>query len=386
MPIIKLEDGRYKVDIRPKGREGARVRKVFRTKNEAMAYENTVMGQGATGEFQKKKKRDERRLSTLVTLWFDLHGQTLKRGEERRRALESMAERMGDPLACEFNTAHFSTYRAERLAGKFTRETIGSGRKKGEEAKPVGANTLNHELAYLRAVFNELHRLGEWEGGNPVDKVRALKFDETEMAYLEAEQIFPLLADLDNRSMAAGVVARICLATGARWSEAEGLTSRQVKGARIHFVRTKSSKSRTVPISEKLQMQIKAALPFGDCYKKFGESVEVVKLDLPAGQLTHVLRHTFASHYMMNGGDILTLQRVLGHASLAMTMKYAHFSPGHLAEVVRLNPLAAAQAAKQVARAMSKRLPVGADADQFSESAGGLEVDGEALSELAVAS
>lgn len=188
-------------------------------------------------------------------------------------------------------------------------------------------------------MFNELERLGEWIGDNPLGKVRALKFDETEMVYLTAEQIKPLLADLDRRSVAAGAVARVCLATGARWSEAEGLTARQVRDGRIHFVRTKSSKNRVVPIDGDLLKQVKKAMPFGDCYKRFGEAVEAVGLELPAGQLTHVLRHTFASHYMMNGGDILTLQRVLGHASLAMTMKYAHFSPGHMADVVRLNPL-----------------------------------------------
>ncbi|WP_422394739.1 phage integrase [Pseudomonas atacamensis] len=34
-------------------------------------------------------------------LWFDSHGRTLKRGEERKRALDSMAERMVNPLAEE---------------------------------------------------------------------------------------------------------------------------------------------------------------------------------------------------------------------------------------------------------------------------------------------
>ena len=140
-----------------------------------------------------------------------------------------MAERMGDPCAADFSTSHFTTYRADRLAGKYNREKIGSGRKKGEEAKPVSANTLNHELAYLRAVFNELERLGEWQGDNPLGKMRALKFDETEMAYLSAAQIPPLLASLDSSSKAAGLIARICLSTGARWSEAEGLKPNQVR-------------------------------------------------------------------------------------------------------------------------------------------------------------
>ncbi|WP_228261177.1 tyrosine-type recombinase/integrase, partial [Klebsiella pneumoniae] len=54
----------------------------------------------------------------------------------------------------------------------------------------------------------------------------------------------------------------------------------------------------------------------------------------------HVLRHTFASHFMMNGGNILVLQRVLGHTDIKMTMRYAHFAPDHLEDAVKLNPLA----------------------------------------------
>lgn len=57
-------------------------------------------------------------------------------------------------------------------------------------------------------------------------------------------------------------------------------------------------------------------------------------------QAAHVLRHTFASHFVMNGGNILTLQKILGHSSLVMTMRYAHLSPDHLSDAVRFNPLA----------------------------------------------
>ncbi len=72
----------------------------------------------------------------------------------------------------------------------------------------------------------------------------------------------------------------------------------------------------------------------------FRLGVEKAGIRLPEGQLTHVLRHTFASHFMMNGGNILVLQKILGHSSLTMTMRYAHLAPDHLQEAARLNPLA----------------------------------------------
>jgi site-specific recombinase XerD len=109
---------------------------------------------------------------------------------------------------------------------------------------------------------------------------------------------------------------------------------------------TKSGKTRAVPIEEKLHKELMQKAEVVDSerlfkysYSAFRDAIERSNITLPEGQLTHVLRHTFASHFMMNGGNILTLQRILGHSSLAMTMKYAHLAPDHLQEAVKLNPL-----------------------------------------------
>jgi integrase len=46
----------------------------------------------------------------------------------------------------------------------------------------------------------------------------------------------------------------------------------------------------------------------------------------------HDLPHVFASHFVMGGGDIFTLQRILGHSTPQLTSDtYAHLSPRHLA-------------------------------------------------------
>lgn len=51
----------------------------------------------------------------------------------------------------------------------------------------------------------------------------------------------------------------------------------------------------------------------------------------------HALRHSFASHFIMSGGNILSLQKILGHSDIKITLQYAHLAPDFLdAEMDRL--------------------------------------------------
>ena len=59
---------------------------------------------------------------------------------------------------------------------------------------------------------------------------------------------------------------------------------------------------------------------------------------LTRGATFHSLRHTFASEFMRQGGNIYTLQKLLGHSTVLQTERYAHFAAGYLAgETERLS-------------------------------------------------
>lgn len=73
-------------------------------------------------------------------------------------------------------------------------------------------------------------------------------------------------------------------------------------------------------------------LKYAHLYRRFQQARKKAGM---IKQITlHDLRHTFASNYMMNGGDIFKLQKLLGHTDIKMTMRYAHLSPEHLHDSV----------------------------------------------------
>jgi len=330
MAIRKNPAGGWICELYPNGAKGKRIRKKFATKGEALAFEQYTV----QNPWQEEKE-DRRTLKDLIDSWYSAHGITLKDGLKRQLAMHHAFECMGEPLARDFDAQMFSRYREKRLKGEYARSN---------RVKEVSHRTLNLELAYFRAVFNELNRLGEWKGENPLKNMRPFRTEEMEMAWLNQEQITVLLAECQRHENQDLVnVVKICLATGARWSEAEQLKKSQLTNFNITYINTKGKKNRTVPISKELFNTLpddRAGRLFSDCYGAFRSALERTGIELPAGQLTHVLRHTFASHFMMNGGNILVLQRVLGHTDIKMTMRYAHFAPDHLEDAVKLNPLA----------------------------------------------
>lgn len=339
MAVKKLPSGEWVCDFRVDGRDSRRVRKRFATKGEAVSYEQYYREEAQNKPWLSEKE-DRRKLSELITLWHNLHGQALVANRSRLAKLKIVCNGMGDPVASQITGKDWAHYRDRRLRGE-----IDNGFHKDKNkwiAKPI---TVNREQHYLDAVFNKLKRLGEWSLPKPLEGIRIFKEAEKEMSWLTLEQI-PQLLDTCKRygKEDLTMIVRVCLATGARWSEAERLTRSQLSSCKLTFTKTKGKKNRTVPIPKYLYEELvnRQGRMFKPCYQDFKKMLLLTYIELTEGQKTHVLRHTFGAHFMMQGGNILVLQKVLGHANIRETMKYSHFAPDHLEQAVELNPLSAA--------------------------------------------
>lgn len=323
MSIKKLTDATYLVDIRPQGCDGKRIRRKFNTKGEAQIFERYIIAR-----YQDKawldKSADRRKLTELLSLWWVYHGKHHVRGEIDRSRLHSIVNHLSE----------MGVTRADQL----THKTIIDYRIRMLDLglKPA---SVNRHQAILSGMFTKLISAGEYHNAHPFREVKKLREGTTEMAFLTTDEIKTLLQTLEGDNLK---VAQLCLATGGRWGEVSNLKGEHIIKNVITFMKTKNGKRRSVPVSDELVRAIKTKASgrlFISNYNTVRMTLRKVKPDLPKGQAAHVLRHTFATHFMMNGGNIITLQRVLGHATIQQTMTYAHFAPGYLQDAITFNPL-----------------------------------------------
>lgn len=322
MAVSQLENGSWRCQIDRK--DMPRVRKTFKTELMARDFEERYIRDNT------QQHQDRRTLNQLIDLWYEYHGSTLAEGEARRRAMMEMSRAMKNPIAVELMPEQVLRLRSVRLT-------------------TVKPKTWNNNLGTLKSVYNRLRKLKVINYECPITGIDPLRFQEEQLAYLSKAEIDKLLAEIKARGKNQDTwwVAQICLRTGARWGEAEQLQRKQLHDHKVTFVRTKSRKARTIPLEPQFYTALLAHIGnrgnnervFNNCAKAFEHAIGRAAIELPDGQLTHICRHTFASHFMMSGGNILTLQKILGHAEIKMTLRYAHLAPEHLADAIKYAPI-----------------------------------------------
>ncbi|MCP4703441.1 MAG: site-specific integrase [candidate division Zixibacteria bacterium] len=219
--------------------------------------------------------------------------------------------------------------------------------------KGARAHTINFEVDTLRMIFN-LAIKWDYLKENPTKGVKRLKVDDSKPPrFLTKEECQKLL---EASPPELYPVYFTFLNTGMRKAELENLqwSDIDLKRERIRIRRKENWQPKTgereLPINDKLlQLLIDLRKQRNDSTDyvfdiiNSGHShnwlrLELIKIARKAGikDLTkiHTLRHTFASHLVMNGVDLPTVKRLMGHTDIQTTMIYAHLAPEHLSDAV----------------------------------------------------
>lgn len=205
----------------------------------------------------------------------------------------------------------------------------------------IKASTINRDLKVLRGMFTVLAAADDFHGENTIKALMALKEKQVEVSYLSGPEVTTLLNSCDLGSDNYRLTL-LSLSTGGRWGEVINLDASHIRNGKVTFLKTKSGRKRTAPVTKEVEDAVKTINTgklFNVDYQAYRRLLKSVKPDMPKGQAVHILRHTFGAHFMINGGNILTLQKILGHANIQQTMTYAHLAPEYLMDATTLNPL-----------------------------------------------
>lgn len=227
-------------------------------------------------------------------------------------------------------------------------ETI--ARYKAAKVKVLANKTVNNHLGVISVMFNHAIDWG-YADTNPVKKTGLLQVVPQEMKFWDKDQSDAFLEAVQQTSPDLYAFFLAALRTGCRIGELFALRWDDVDfvKSQLHVVQNythgqtvspKSNRARVIPMSDRLAEVLKAHRhlrgPLVFCQDS-GAHLNRDRVKHPfwrairkAGLRTirlHDLRHSFASQLVMAGVPLTAVKELLGHATLEMTMRYAHLSP-----------------------------------------------------------
>lgn len=352
MEKIKRKDGiRYRERIYIGGQEFKSPS--FERKADAQAWKSVKLAEKRQFEVTgvmpvMKPVLQEMKFREFARWWLDHRVAPRSTARTRERYSDNLKHHVY-PLVGDLWLSQIAREHADQLVTRL-RET---------NHNPVGTNLV---VGVLKQVMSEAFRQ-ERIDKYPFSDYGKLKEPKRADHYMSAEEIQKFLeVNRDDPHYWLFVVA---INTGMRRGELAGLCWDRVdfESGYIHITRLRDrdgladrtktrSSQRRIPMSDVVRhalMELKTRAwhpefvfcmsygkPFdaGHVYWYFARAQK--KAGLANHYRFHDLRHTFASHFVMNRGSLYDLQKLLGHARFEETQRYAHLTPEHLKKAINI--------------------------------------------------
>ena len=227
-----------------------------------------------------------------------------------------------------------------------------------ERGRGVGARSLARALSAVKSFYRWL---AEREGFEPtaILSTRAPKFQRKLPRPLEVEAAAAMIDTVEIQASEPWIAARdvavvtLLYGCGLRISEALALTGADTPLPEVLRIVGKGGKERIVPVigaardavaaylrlcpypcntDEPIFRAVRGGVLSPRAIQKVMEQSRM-QLGLPATATPHAMRHSFATHLLAAGGDLRTIQELLGHASLSTTQAYTGVDAAHLMSV-----------------------------------------------------
>ena len=224
--------------------------------------------------------------------------------------------------------------------------------------RPLSAASIQRQLSAVRTFYRYIER--RWDAANAalplIRGPRVKRPLPKAVSPAEALKIINTPLDSPGEPWIAArnqAVLALCYGSGLRISEALSLTGRDVPLARQIQFTGKGGKVRLVPIlpvvaeavSEYMKLCPLELSPEKPIFRGARGGVlraEIIQaevrrlrgaLGLPETATPHALRHSFATHLLAGGGDLRTIQQLLGHESLSTTQRYTDVDAARLMDI-----------------------------------------------------
>lgn len=298
---------------------GERVRKVVSAnKKLAEQVHHKLQTQAVEGRYLDKKKTEKVKFGDLTKQYLEYAKVNKKSWGSDALSIKHLTKFFGNQFLSAITSLRIEKYKAQR---------------KEDGVRPA---TVNREVQCLKHMFNKGI---EWEltDDNPVRKVRFFREDNRRLRFLSHQEVEELYQAGSERLRPILLTA---LYTGMRRGEILGLRWEDLDFThKVIFVKeTKNGESREIPMNKHLEEALRElkhesehVFPGGSVRTAFEGALRRAGI---RDFRFHDLRHTFASHLVMSGVDLLVVKELLGHKSLEMTLRYAHLSPHHKSRAV----------------------------------------------------